>query len=127
MSIQGVYVKKREFLVYLSVFMYCVAYFMSRVKIPLSQPLIYRTMIVAAFLCLFNIIFDSHFTLKQIIISSVVGIFLLMASLPIRNFEILYLFCLVWGCRNLNNDRVIKFVTQIVFVMIMMIAKMMKK
>lgn len=118
MNRQGIVVKNRELLIYVSVLMYCVAYFMSRVKLPLSQPLIYWTMILAAFICLANVLFDARFTYKQIILSIVVGLLLLVASFPVRNFEILYLYCLIWGCRNLENDKVIKFIVWIIVTLI---------
>lgn len=118
MGVQRYTLKNREVLVYVSVGMYCIAYFMSRVKVPISQRLIYWTMIIAAFIAVGNVFLDTQLSSKQIIISLIVGALILLGSIPVRNFEILYLYCLVWSCRNLENDEIIRYITKIMLCMI---------
>lgn len=116
-SIDRFAVNHREFLVYVAILLYCTAFFLTRVRIPLSQSIIYKTMFLGAFLALLNVFFDNKFTKKQIFLSLFLGIIILLDALPIRNYEILTLYIIIWGCRGINYEKIIKFILKIVIIM----------
>lgn len=110
-------VKVRELFVYISFFLYCVALFFKRVNLPLDQAVLNKVMTVAALIAVTNIILDFRMGICQIFLTAFVGMFLLVDSLPTGNHELLYLFFLIWSCRNIDNKKIIKFIFGIVLVM----------
>lgn len=110
-------VKQREVFVYVAVFLYCAALFLKRVNLPLNEGVLNKIMTLGAMLCVANIFFDRTINIRGIILSLVTGFLLLVDSLPTGSHEILYLFFIIWGCRNVDNKKIIKNIFYIVLVM----------
>lgn len=115
-------VKQREVFVYVAVFLYCVALFLKRVNIPLDQNVLNKIMTIGTMLCVANIFFDRTMNFKGILLTFVIGVLLLVDSLPTGNHEILYLFLMIWGCKNIDNKKLIATIFYIVLGMTILTA-----
>ncbi|MBR1693354.1 MAG: hypothetical protein IJ711_11370 [Lachnospiraceae bacterium] len=115
-------IKKSELLMYLSILFYCTALFLKRVNLPFEQNLYNKAMMLAAVIALFNIVFDSKMGLRQILFTAFLGGLLFVDSIPTGNHEIFYLFLIIWGCRNMDAEKVIRFIFGIVFVLTLCVA-----
>ena len=75
------WLKRRELLIYIAIFLYSVALFLKRVNLPINQNLLNKTMMLGTLIALANIIFDRKMNPKQWILTAVIGLLLLVDSL----------------------------------------------
>ena len=111
------WLKRRELLIYIAIFLYSVALFLKRVNLPINQNLLNKTMMLGTLIALANIIFDRKMNPKQWILTAVIGLLLLVDSLPTGNHELFYLFIIIWSCRNLEKRALMKYIFGIVLIM----------
>lgn len=102
--------------------MYCAALFLKRTSIPLNQNVLNKVMTFAAIISLGNLLFDIRMSLKQWIFFGVIATLLVLDSLPTGNHEILYLFIVIWGCRNIDKKRIIRYIFGIIAILTLVIA-----
>lgn len=114
-------VNRNELLVYTAIFLYCAALFLKRTSVPFDQNILNKVMTCSAMLSLLNIFFDSKMTLRQWLLSFVLGALFFIDSLPTGNHEILYLFILIWSCRNVEKESLMKYIFLIVVVMTLLL------
>ena len=104
-------IKRREWLIYLILFLYCAALFFKRVSLPFdAENFLNNCMTLAAILSLVDIAFDFRMTLKQWVLFGLIGVLLFVDSIPTGNHELLYLFLVLWTCRNTDKRRTIKYI-----------------
>lgn len=115
-------VKTRELFVYVAIFLYCVALFLKRVNIPLDQNILNKAMTLGTMIAVANIVLDFRMGAYQIFLTTVIGFLLVVDSLPTGNHELLYLFFMIWTCRNVESERVIRFIFLTVLVMTGLVA-----
>ena len=115
-------VKQREIVVYVAIMLYCVALFLKRVNMPLDQHVLNKIMTLGAMLSVANIVFDNKMSFRRMLLTAGIGFVLFLDSVPTGNHEILYWFIMIWGCRNIDNERLIRYVFKIVLAMTILIA-----
>lgn len=115
-------IKKREIFIFGAIFLYCAALFLKRTSISLNQIILNKIMTIATIMALVNIFIDAKMTLKQWTLFGITGILLFLDSLPTGNHEILYLFIIIWGCRNVDKEIMMKFIFDIVMILTLIIA-----
>ncbi|MBQ8246567.1 MAG: hypothetical protein IJZ42_05500 [Lachnospiraceae bacterium] len=115
-------VKQREIVIYVAIMLYCVALFLKRVNMPLDHNVLNKIMTLGAMLSVANIVFDSRFSFRRMILTVSIVFLLFLDSVPTGNHEILYWFIMIWGCRNIDNERLIRYIFKIVLVMTILIA-----
>ena len=111
------WLKRRELLIYIAIFLYSVALFLKRVNLPINQNLLNKTMMLGTLIALANIIFDRKMNPKQWILTAVIELLLLVDSLPTGNHELFYLFIIIRSCRNLEKRALMKYIFGIVLIM----------
>ena len=115
-------IKKREWLIYLVLFLYCTALFFKRVSLPFDVEIFLNKCItLAAILSLVNIVIDFRMTLKQWFLFGLIGVLLFVDSIPTGNHELFYLFLVLWACRNTDKRKTIKFIWSMVVVFTILI------
>lgn len=114
--------KRRELFVYIAVFLYCTALFFKRTSIPIDQNILNKIMTISAVISLGNVIFDLEMSLKQWLITVMLGGFLFIDSIPTGNHELLYLFILIWSCRNVDKNKLMRYIYTIIIVLTLFIA-----
>lgn len=115
-------VKRREIGVYIAILLYCAGLFLKRVNLPLNQFLLNKVMTLGALLAVANILLDTSMQVRQWIMSMIIGGLLLIDSLPTGNHELLYLFFIIWSCRNVEKDKMIRFIFALVLSMTIAVA-----
>lgn len=115
-------VKCREVAVYIAILLYCAGLFLKRVNLPLDQFLLNKVMTLGALLAVANILIDSSMEVKQWIMTIIIGGLFLIDSLPTGNHELLYLFFIIWSCRNVEKDKMIRFIFGLVLTMTIAVA-----
>lgn len=115
-------VKQREIGVYIAVLLYCGGLFFKRVNVPFEQFWLNKVMMLGALLAVINVLLDSSMKAKQWILTIIIGGLLLIDSLPTGNHELLYLFFIIWSCRNVEKDRMIRFIFTIALFMTIIVA-----
>ena len=115
-------VKQREIGVYIAVLLYCGGLFLKRVNLPFEQFWLNKVMTLGALLAVANILLDSSMEVRQWIMTIIIGGLLLLDSLPTGNHELLYLFFIIWSCRNVEKDKMIRFIFVVVFSMTIAVA-----
>ena len=70
------WMKRRELLIYIAIFLYSVALFLKRVNLPINQNLLNKTMMLGTLIALANIIFDRNMNPKQWILTVIIGLLL---------------------------------------------------
>lgn len=115
-------VKCREVAVYIAILLYCAGLFLKRVNLPLDQFLLNKVMTLGALLAVANILTDSSMEVKQWIMTIIIGGLFLIDSLPTGNHELLYLFFIIWSCRNVEKDKMIRFIFGLVLTMTIAVA-----
>lgn len=115
-------VKRREIGVYIAILLYCAGLFLKRVNLPLNQFLLNKVMTLGALLAVANILLDTSMQVRQWIMTMVIGGLLLVDSLPTGNHELLYLFFIIWSCRNVDKDKMIRFIFALVLSMTIAVA-----
>lgn len=115
-------VKQREIVIYAAIMLYCVALFLKRVNMPLDQHVLNKIMTLGAMLSVANIVFDNKMSFRRVLLTAGIGFLLFLDSVPTGNHEILYWFIMIWGCRNIANERLIRYVFKLVLAMTILIA-----
>ncbi len=115
-------VKQREIGVYIAILLYCGGLFFKRVNLPFEQFWLNKVMTLGALIAVANILLDSSMEVRQWIMSAVIGGLLLIDSLPTGNHELLYLFFIIWSCRNVEKDKMIRFIFALVLSMTIAVA-----
>lgn len=115
-------VKRREIGVYIAILLYCAGLFLKRVNLPLNQFLLNKVMTLGALLAVANILLDTSMQVRQWIMTMVIGGLLLIDSLPTGNHELLYLFFIIWSCRNVDKEKMIRFIFALVLSMTIAVA-----
>lgn len=116
-------VKRRELVVYIAILLYCAGLFLKRVNLPFDQFILNKVMTLGALLAVANIFVDStKMGARQWIMTIVIGGLLLIDSLPTGNHELLYLFFIIWSCRNVEKNKMIRFIFTLVLTMTVMVA-----
>lgn len=103
-------IKKNELLSYMSIFFFTFHYMSVRTSCYLLEKYSDFLIYIAVFLSLIEIIIKRILTKKQLILFGIIGMILFIDSIPSGFHMLIYWFIILYGLRDKNIDKYLKFV-----------------
>lgn len=113
-------IKKKEILIYISLTLYAVANFFIRTSFysdSNSQLFKFMTIISVA-LMLSNVLFEKSFNIKKILGFLFLAVLFWIDSIPSGWHDFFYIFIIIWGCRNCDFKKIIKYLITLIGVLV---------
>lgn len=104
-------VKKKELLVYISLTLYTIASFFTRTALykESNQGVFQAILLMSVIMMLCTLFSESKISVKRFFLFSLILLLFWVDSIPSGWHEFIYIFIMIWGCRNTDYKRTIRY------------------